>query len=112
VNVPHAVLWNRAGTRQDLGALAGGTWSDAFAINIFGTVVGNSSWAGAGAHAFVWSAKRGMRDLNALLPAHAGWELQAAVAINVGGEIVGSGTVNGQQHAYLLTPSCLGGNGC
>ncbi len=30
-----------------------------------------------------------------------------AVAINVAGQIVGVGTVNGLQHAFLLTPQCI-----
>jgi probable HAF family extracellular repeat protein len=105
-NMPHAVLWNRAGVGRDLGTLPGGTMSGAFAINIFGIVVGNGNIAGGGAHAFVWSANSGMRDLNSLIPANSGWELQNAVAINVAGQIVGVGTVNGQQHAFLLTPQC------
>lgn len=105
-NTPHAVLWNRAGVARDLGTLAGGTWSAAFAINILGTVVGNGNCTGAGSHAFVWSANNGMRDLNALIPANSGWVLQNAVAINVAGQIVGVGTVNGNQHAFLLTPQC------
>jgi probable HAF family extracellular repeat protein len=99
-------LWNRAGVAQDLGILAGGSWSTAFAINVLGTVVGNGDCAGSGSHAFVWSARSGMRDLNALIPANSGWELQGAVAINVAGQIVGVGTVNGTQHAFLLTPQC------
>jgi probable HAF family extracellular repeat protein len=57
-NKPHAVLWNRSSIARDLGVLSGGSWSGAFAINVFGTVVGNANWAGAGAHAFVWTPKR------------------------------------------------------
>jgi probable HAF family extracellular repeat protein len=43
-----------------------------------------------------------MTDLNSLLPADSGWELSGAVAINDSGQIVGSGIINGQTHAYLL----------
>ena len=107
VNTPHAVLWNGAGVALDLGVLAGGTWSSAFAINVFGTVVGNGNCTGAGSHAFVWSRKHGMQDLNSLIPANSGWQLQGAVAINVAGQIVGAGTVKGQQHAFVLTPQCI-----
>jgi probable HAF family extracellular repeat protein len=106
VNNPHAVLWNRAGVAQDLGLLAGGSWSGAMAINVFGTVVGNGDCTGSGAHAFVWSARNGIRDPNALIPSNSGWELQGAIAINVAGQIVGVGTVNGKQHGFLLTPQC------
>jgi probable HAF family extracellular repeat protein len=103
---PHAVLWNRAGVARDFGTLPGGTSSTAFAINNLGVVVGNGNCTGAGSHAFVWSANSGMKDLNALMPANSGWELVNAVAINVAGQIVGVGTVNAQQHAFLLTPQC------
>jgi len=107
-NNPHAVRWNRVGVAEDLGVLAGGTTSSALAINIFGTVVGSGNCTGSASHAFVWNAHthNGMRDLNALIPANSGWELQEAVAINVAGQIVGVGAVNGQQHAFLLTPLC------
>jgi probable HAF family extracellular repeat protein len=105
-NTPHAVLWNRVGVAQDLGLLPGGSFSAAFAINVLGTVVGNGNFTGSQSHAFVWSAKSGMRDLNALIPANSGWELLGAVAINVAGQIVGMGTVNGTQHAFMLTPQC------
>ena len=90
----------------DLGVLAGGTWSRTFAINVFCMVVGNGNCTGAGSHAFVWSRKHGMQDLNALIPANSGWDLPGAVAVNIAGQIVGAGTVDGQQHGFLLTPHC------
>ena len=46
-----------------------------------------------------------MRDLNATLPADSGWTLEKAKAINNRGQIIGSGTLNGQAHMFLLTPS-------
>jgi probable HAF family extracellular repeat protein len=45
-----------------------------------------------------------MRNLNTLLPPASGWQLLEANDINDRGEIVGSGNINGQQHAFLLTP--------
>jgi len=56
---------------------------------------------------FVWSARSGMLDLNTLIPANSGWELEGAVAVNVGGQIIGAGMINGQQHEFLLTPQCV-----
>ncbi|MGA2696202.1 MAG: hypothetical protein ABSE92_09070 [Terriglobales bacterium] len=33
------------------------------------------------------------------------WTLSTAYAINNSGQITGYGTINGENHAYLLTPS-------
>ena len=44
-------------------------------------------------------------DLNNYLLNGAGWTLQYAEAINNAGQITGYGTINGQTHAFLLTPS-------
>jgi len=45
-----------------------------------------------------------MKDLNRLIPSGSGWVLSEATGINDAGQIVGSGTVHGQQHAFLLNP--------
>jgi probable HAF family extracellular repeat protein len=42
-------------------------------------------------------------DLNDLIPEHSGWQLTDAYAINERGQIVGSGFLNGQLRAFLLT---------
>ena len=94
----HAFLWTQASGMQDLGALAGDDESSAAAINILAQVVGTS-----GSRAFLWSARKGMQDLNTLIPPDSGWTLSSATGINVFGQIVGDGTVNGQYHAFLLT---------
>jgi probable HAF family extracellular repeat protein len=39
-----------------------------------------------------------------MIPAGSGWVLIEAQGINASGQIVGMGTHNGQEHAYLLTP--------
>ena len=54
-------------------------------------------------HAVLWSGGR-VTDLNALIPASAGWVLEDARAINEQGQIVGRGTFRGKEHAFLLTP--------
>ncbi len=46
----------------------------------------------------------GYVDLNSLLPEDSGWVLEEAHAISSNGWIVGSGTLNGQGHAFLLVP--------
>jgi probable HAF family extracellular repeat protein len=97
-----AVLWqnDKDHTIQSLGVLPGQSWSSAFAINDVGQVVG---WSGF--RAFVWSRSGGMQDLNSLIPGNSGWTLSSANAINVVGQITGQGTINGEQHAFLLTPA-------
>lgn len=45
-----------------------------------------------------------MKNLNALIPADSGWALTAATAINDAGQIVGTGILDGQTRAFLLTP--------
>jgi probable HAF family extracellular repeat protein len=84
-----------------LGTL-GGKYTNAFAINDLGQVVGKSDAFGGKAHAFYWE-NGVMTDLNAVVRAP-GWELTEARGINARGQIVGSGLRNGRTHAYLLTP--------
>ena len=96
----HAVVWNQNGSVQDLGVLPGQGWSTAFAINDFGQVVG---WSGF--TAFIWSEEDGMQDLNRLIPGDSGWQLTTANAINDKGQITGQGTINGEAHGFLLTPT-------
>jgi hypothetical protein len=45
-----------------------------------------------------------MVDLNGLIDPASGWTLAAARDINDSGWIVGTGTLNGQARAFLLTP--------
>jgi probable HAF family extracellular repeat protein len=117
----YAFLWTQNDGMRDLGTLPGGRWSSAAAVNEFGQVVGASDSATSvshgfkrhrngratsnASHAFIWGADVGMLDLNELIiPAQSGWLLIDAHAINLSGQIVGIGTINGQTHAFLLTP--------
>src|ERR1035437_7620868 len=93
----HAVLWTSSGM-QDLGTLPGSSSSGGIGINNKGQVVGESG------HAFVWSQTAGIQDLNNLIDPTSGWTLIYAYAINDSGQITGSGLINGQSHAFLLTP--------
>ena len=79
--------------------LPGQGFSSAFAINNRGQVIG---WSGS--IAFIWSPEEGMRNLNDLVPAGSGWQLVLPTAINDRGQITGQGNINGQSHAFLLTP--------
>ena len=93
-----AFLW-RSGKMISLGTLPGSKSSAAFGINDSAAIVGTSD-----NRAFLWEQGR-MRDLNAALPAGSGWTLEKAKAINNKGQIIGTGTLNGQAHMFLLTPS-------
>ena len=46
-----------------------------------------------------------LTNLNSLLPSNSGWNLIGSVAINNSGQIVGTGTLNGESHAFLLNTS-------
>ena len=98
------MTWDASGKIRDLGLLKGGTYSIAFGINDSGVVVGYGNIANNAAHAMVWEAGKGMRDLNSLIPAGTGWTLINANAINNVGQITGYGSRNGHNHAFVLTP--------
>jgi len=103
----HAVLWSKDGEMKDLGMLPGGNFSIAFGINDRNEVVGDSQYANSyssATHAFIWSPAEGMQDLNDLIKPKSGWVLVDARAINEVGQIVGSGTIRNQTHAFLLKP--------
>ncbi|HEX4770846.1 MAG TPA: hypothetical protein VH351_08465 [Bryobacteraceae bacterium] len=66
------------------------------AINQAGEVVGTSD-----GFAFLYVNGK-MIDLNSLLPENSGWQVQDATAINNYGVVVGEGTYNGQERAFVL----------
>jgi len=91
---------------SDLGTLPGGSNSYATSINASGQVVGYFDASG-GDHAFLYddSATPHMRDLNSLIPSGSGVTLTNAKGINDLGQIAANGTINGQTHAFRLTPN-------
>jgi probable HAF family extracellular repeat protein len=102
----HAVVF-RGGAVTDLGVPVGFTSSAANAVNSQGVVVGSAAIGSYGriVHAFV-AANGAITDLNRLIPGNSGgWLLQSANGVNDVGVIVGTGTTNGVQHAFLLTPT-------
>jgi probable HAF family extracellular repeat protein len=98
----HAVLWDEVGM-HDLGTLSGDTYALATCINNNGQVVGYSAGY-SDERAFLWQSDRGMNDLNSLIDPASGWSLNRALGINDSGQIVGDGTFNGQEIAFILTP--------
>lgn len=104
----HALLYSD-GKETDLHALVGGDSSSnsvAYAINNSGHIVGvvydSGSWS-----AFLY------HDGNTIhleaIPAvkAAGWSYLNPVAINDYGQIAGTGSINGHNHAFLLSPNLL-----
>jgi probable HAF family extracellular repeat protein len=75
---------------QDLGTPRGGTYSRALSINDRGEVVGSSD-SSVGTRAFVWTAGRGIEDLNTLIPANSDFVLFEAVSVNNRGMILALG---------------------
>ena len=103
-----AFIWSN-GYTLDIGTL-GGRNSVAFGVNATNQVVGTASTRATTAkgsdgpqHAFLWQHGR-MIDLNSVTTGASGWVLESANAINNFGQIAGHGTLNGEGHAFLLTP--------
>ncbi len=103
-----AVVWLAGSGERRLGKLNNNP-TRAWDINDAGAVVGEATTAAAasnyaGSRAFLYVAGGRLMDLNRQIPANSGWTLNAALGINNRGQIVGVGTVNGVQRAFLLTP--------
>jgi probable HAF family extracellular repeat protein len=52
----------------------------------------------------IWTKSESLLRLNSFIPQDSGWWLTTAAAINDYGQIVGSGSLNGQSLAYRLDP--------
>jgi len=95
------------GTMSDLGTLYGYYYTNAYAINSSGQIVGGGSVDGWGASKYAFTVIDGvMIDLNSVLDGSgAGWTLEVATALNDNGQIVGYGVnPSGQTDAFLLNP--------
>jgi probable HAF family extracellular repeat protein len=87
----------------ELGTL-GGAESRAAALNKSTDVVGSADTIQGEQHAFLYRDGT-MLDLNDLVQAGSGFVLEEATGINDSGEIVGTGTIGGATHAFLLAPA-------
>lgn len=111
-----AFLWSENEGRYDLGISSNlGQWVNPNNLGTLGSDWRNSTYSPEGLNGIRvgrdWLEPRAvlwendvMTDLNSLIPANSGWFLLEASSINKLGQIVGNGTINGQRHAFLLTP--------
>ena len=105
----HAVLWNGT-TPTDLGTLVPGGYSSGSSVNAFGDVVGIASTVSRDVGedvfytGFLYTGGT-MYDLNSLLLTDSAVDLTSATGINDVGQIAAYGTIDGQSHALLLTPT-------
>lgn len=106
-----AYLW-KDGMATDLGTLDGDCYSEGWALNSHGQVLGISfSCDFSSQRAFLWE-NGSMIDLNTVIPADSSLQLQWAMAINERGEIAGIGGTPGVSppdypkagHAFVLIP--------
>lgn len=101
-NETHAFIFNDGTGMTDLGVLAGGHDAHAWGIDDAGDAVGTADTTAGLPRAVLWMAGGAIKDLNDTIPNNSGWELEEARDINNSGDIVGVGTIGGQQHAFLL----------
>jgi probable HAF family extracellular repeat protein len=104
--ISHAFFWNKhSDTAVDIGVLQGDAFSEAFAINSRGQVVGVSFGGLNGLHAFLWQDGV-LRDLNDLVDI-APDVLQSAQDINDAGQITGRvlDAATGQVLMFVATPA-------
>src|SRR5437762_1184110 len=108
--ISHAFLWARGTDKaQDLGTLGGDFFSEAFAINGRGQVVGVSFGGPNGPHAFIWEDGV-MTDLNDLVGTGNLHVLLSAQDINDAGQITGRvrDHTTGQTLTFVATPVGIG----
>jgi probable HAF family extracellular repeat protein len=100
---PHATLWHN-GSIFDLGTI-GTSSSRAFDINNDGLIVGsyNLDKNSNDTAAALWRNGQ-IIDINTLITPDSGWFLSEAAYINNAGQILGSGSYNGEKRFYLLSP--------
>jgi probable HAF family extracellular repeat protein len=108
----HTFVWTpttpngTSGDMTDLGTL-GGKRSQGNSINASGQVLGYSTLAGdATGDYFLYTPGSGMVDFQTLIDPSSPWNIAqlTPVAINEAGQIVGSGPIGAEYHAFLLTP--------
>ncbi len=97
----HAFLYS-GGILSDLGTF-GGIMSMALGINTKGQIVGYSYDSEYNPSPFFYENGQTV-DVWSQVANAAGWTIQRAYDINDNGQIIGTGTLNGVMHGFLLTP--------
>jgi probable HAF family extracellular repeat protein len=100
----HAFLYNDSnGVMTDLGTMDGAVDSAAYDISDRGVIVGRSIWADDSSKGCLWVCGQ-IIDVNDLLYTDLDWTIIQAISISNNGQIVGTGVLDGQKYAILLTP--------
>jgi len=103
-----AFIWQNGVMTEIIGVGPSNFGSNAYGINDHGQVVGESGMGGVGdtSHAFIWEngVTVDLNNVSITAVANGQWVLRHAYEINTQGQIVGLGTLNGVQTAFLLTP--------
>ena len=100
----HPIYYNYALNAAVELPFPGKTGGKAFGINDNGLVVGDEN-STAFADPLPEDPGHGAAS-EQLIPAGTGWNLQDAYGVDNSGDIVGTGTLNGVDNAFLLQPAC------
>jgi len=101
-NQSHAFFHD--GTRMiDLGTLGGST-SVGRGVNASGQVIGYSTSANSSTNQAFFYANGVMLNMNTLAPGLSNIDV-GSIRLNDAGQIAGTGMINGNKHAFLLTPT-------
>lgn len=108
-NDPTPFFWSPATGMISLGTFAGPGFSKgrAFAVNRHDAAVGSVEVQPGHSHAFLWDASLGLRDLNSLVRARQGVELEEALSLSDTGWIAGKASDHangGRSVGFLLRP--------
>jgi len=109
------VMWSAdaSHTPVNLPLVAGDNWGSASAINNLGQIVGFSAsvvvgptgiYTYATQHYVLWQNGT-VTDLQSLIDPLSGWTITGVLSINDNGQVLGTGTHNGQSTLFVMTPN-------